>query len=141
MKLMRGSRTFAASFALAAVLGFGLSQQSQAFTLIELQYLPAVQLVAAQLSDVKVTNISTNSINVVITAFRDNGNMLVQKTETIAPGTTYTLPIKASSAYALSFHTTIALDTTHAAVADVMTFDKTTGEVISLLPAVQFDTN
>jgi hypothetical protein len=139
--MVRGLRTLAASFALAAVLSVGLAERSSAFTLIELHYLPAVQLVASQSSDIKVTNVSMNSINVVITAYRDDGSMLAQKSEMIAPGATFTHIIRAPSTGPLSFHATIAVDTAHAAVADVMTFDKMTGEAVLLLPAVQFDTN
>jgi hypothetical protein len=139
--MVRGSRTLCASFALAAVLSIGLAERSSAFTLIELQFLPAVQLVEAQSSDVKVTNVTANSINVTITAYRDNATMLVQKTEMIAPGATFTLVVKAPSTAPLSFHASIASDTANAAVADVMTFDKTTGQALLLLPAVRFDTN
>jgi hypothetical protein len=40
----------------------------------------------------------------------------------------------------LGFHASIELGTAHAAIADVITFDKVTGEALAMLPAVMFDT-
>jgi hypothetical protein len=127
-------------FVLGAILALSSAEQLRAFTLIEIVYLPAVQLVASQSAEVKVSNISTNDLELIITTFGDGGNVLTQKTKTLLPHQTFTLLVNARNV-GTSFHTVIGLSAANAAVADVMTFDKTTGQVIAILPGIKFDTN
>jgi hypothetical protein len=127
-------------FAVGAILNVGNEQSAKAFTLIERALLPAVQLIANQLADIKVTNVSGNPINVIITTFRDNGTVVAQERQSIAAGTTFTHVVHAPVNFPLSFHATIESDTANAAVSDVMTLDLQTGEVTAILPFVKFDT-
>jgi hypothetical protein len=127
-------------FALGAILNAGSEPPAKAFTLIERSLLPAVQLIANQSADIKVTNVSANPINVIITIFRDNGTVIAQERQSIAAGTTFTHVVHAPVNFPLSFHATIESDTANAAVSDVMTLDLQTGEVSAMLPFVKFDT-
>jgi hypothetical protein len=129
--------------ALAAVLILGLVEQSRAFTLIELletQYVPAVQLVAFQSAAVNVTNISGNTIGVMITTTNGNGVVLKQKSQAVAPGATFTVT-ETAGGLPFRFSTTIALDTAQAAVSDVETFDVNTGQVMTVIPMVELSGN
>ncbi len=100
-----------------------------------------MQLVASQPALITVTNVSQNSVEAIITVFRANGTVKVQKTEAIARDSTFTLLVRAGEAGPLNFHTTVELDTANATVSDVMTLDKTTGQIIAILPFIKFDTN
>ena len=99
-----------------------------------------MQLIAGQSADIKVTNVSANSINVELTTYTDKGTIITQETRSIAIGTTLTLAVTAPPSGPLSFHATLVSDAANAAVADVMTFDKQTGQVIAMLPFIKFDT-
>jgi hypothetical protein len=68
-----------ALFAVAALASIGYVVRSRAFTLIELQYLPAVQLVADQSAAVKVSNVSTESVEFVLDIYAANRTLLVSK--------------------------------------------------------------
>ena len=122
--------------AAGAILNFGDEHSARAFTLIERLLLPAVQLVAGQSADIKVTNFATNTIIVVLTTFRDNGAIITQETKSIPSGTTLTLAVKAPANAPLSFHATLGSDTAQAAVADVMTFDMPSGQATKTNNAV-----
>jgi hypothetical protein len=126
-------------FAAGAILNVGGEHSARAFTLIERSWLPAVQLIAGQSADIKVTNVSLNSIIVELRTFRDNGTQIALRQVSIAPDTTFTLEVTAPASEPLSFHASLGFNTANAAVADVMTLDNQTGQVIAMLPAVQFD--
>jgi hypothetical protein len=126
--------------AAGAILNFGNEHSARAFTLIERSFVPAVQLVAGQSADIKVTNVSANTIIVVLTTYRDNGTLITQETRSIATGTTFTLAVKAPVDAPLSFRATLGSDAPQAAVADVMTFDIKSSQAIAILPFIKFDT-
>ena len=96
-------------FAFGAILNVVYELPAKAFTLIETVYLPAVQLIAEQSALIKVTNVSANVINVVITTYRDNATVIAQERQSIAANKTFTHVVWAGAA-ALSFHTTIESD-------------------------------
>jgi hypothetical protein len=134
VKDLRKSWKLIAVVAVAAIASTGYVVRSRAFTLIELQYLPAVQLVADQSAAVKVSNVSTESVEFVVDIYGGNGTLLVSKTETLAAGHTYTLPYKQPAGTASNnIRAVVSLNTAHVAVSDIMTFDKTSGEVIAIL--------
>jgi hypothetical protein len=126
-------------FVAGAILNVGDVYSARAFTLVERSLLPAVQLIAGQSADIKVTNVSANSIIVELRTFRDNGTQIALKQVSIAPETTFTLEVAAPPTGSLSFHATLGSDTAKAAVADVMTLDTQTGQVMALLPFIEFD--
>jgi hypothetical protein len=127
-------------FAAGVILNVSDEHSARAFTLIERLWLPAVQLIAGQSADIKVTNVSANSIIVELRTFRDNGSQLALKQVSIAPETTFTFEVAAPPNEALRFHAFLGSDTVNAAIADVMTFDTQTGQVMALLPFIEFDT-
>ena len=141
MKHFAQSWRLVAILALVAVVSLTYVKRTKAFTLIETQYLPAVQLSASQLASVKVTNVTSNAVEVEISIFADGGKILSQRTVTVPAVQTVTIPVQANAAGPLSFHTVVALGTAHSAISDVMLFDKTTGQVVAILPYVEFDTN
>ncbi|MGC2415782.1 MAG: hypothetical protein WA459_24175 [Stellaceae bacterium] len=134
-------KRLATSFGLVAAFSLGYIEQSKAFTLIELVLLPAVQLVASQSALITVTNVTQNSVEAIITVFFADGSVKVQKTEAIARDSTFTLPVHAGATGPLMFHATVELGTANATVSDVMTLDKTNGQIIAILPFIKFDTN
>lgn len=67
-----------ALLAVGTILNVGYQQAAKALTLVEIDYLPAVQLIADQRADITVTNVSGNSVTVVLTLYRDNGTMIGQ---------------------------------------------------------------
>jgi hypothetical protein len=136
VKNLRISWKLVALFLLGAIgSGFYITRL-RAFTLVEAQYLPAVQLVASQSAIVAVSNISPNDLDVTITTYGILGHILSTRSDTLAPGATSTLVVIAKGP--MVFRTTVALGTQGAAVSDVELLDKTTGQVNAvLLPAVQ----
>lgn len=142
MKNLKISWKLVALFVLGAI-GSGLYvTRSRAFTLIEGQYLPYIELVASQSAQINVSNVSPNDLEATITTYGMAGHMISTQTTTLAPGATTSLVVIAKPTGSLSFRTAISLSAAGSAVSDVMTFDKTTGEVIAispglLLPAVQ----
>ncbi len=127
-------------FAAGAILNIAGEHSARAFTLIERLWLPAVQLIAGQSADIKVTNVSANSVILELRTFRDNGTQIALRQVSIAPDTTFTFEVAAPPTGPLSFHASLGFDAANAAVADVMTLDTQTGQVMVMLPAVQFDT-
>jgi hypothetical protein len=95
--------------------------------------------VESQSAAVKVSNVSANNLDVVITTFGDGGHMLAQRNETLAPGATSSLVVIAKGG-PLSFRATVALGSANSAVSDIMTFDETTGQVIAILPFIELPT-
>lgn len=141
MKNLRISWKLVAFFVLGAIGSVFYVTRSRAFTLIELQFIPAVQLQASQSAEIAVSNVSANELEATITTFGLAGRVLSTKSLTLAPGATSTMMVTAGANSPLTFRTTVALGTAGSAVSDVMTFDKTTGEIIVvcrglLLPAV-----
>ena len=140
MRNLTKSWMLVALLAVEATLNVGYQQTAKAFTLIEFNYLPAVQLIAEQRADIKVTNVSGDPVTVVLTVYNDEGIALARINHSIAAGTTFTHVVRAPSTGPLGFHATVASDIAHATVSDAMAFDKSTGQVIAILPAVQFNT-
>ncbi|MGO9127965.1 MAG: hypothetical protein ACLP6G_24135 [Terriglobales bacterium] len=140
MKNLKIPWKLVALFVLGAIGSVLYVTRSRAFTLVEIQYLPAVQLVAGQTAAVTVSNISANNLDVTITTHEAGGQILSTKNATLAPGATTSLVVIAKGG--MGFWTGIALGASSSAISDVMTFDKVTGQVIAiapgeLLPAVQ----
>jgi hypothetical protein len=136
VKNLRISWKLVALFVLGAVGSFFYVTRSRAFTLIESQLLPAVQLLANQSAIIAVSNTSSSDLDLTITTYGLAGHMISQKTDTLAPGATTTLVVIAKNT--MTFRTAIELGTQGAAVSDLMVLDKTTGQVSALLlPAVQ----
>ena len=135
MKNLRKSWRLVALFALLAVLSLTYVERTRAFTLIEIQYLPAVQVVAGQSAAVKVSNVSTASVDVVIAIFGgDGGTLLVSKTVSLAAGHTMSFPYSNTLTGNREIRAVVSLGTASAAVSDIETFDKTSGEVMVALP-------
>ena len=138
MKNLRKSWKVIALFAVAAIVSTGYVIRSRAFTLIEFQYVPAVQLVANQLVNVNVSNVSTESVEIIVDIYAGNGTLLVTKTETLAAGHTFILPYRQpAGTTSNTIREVIGLGTANAAVSDVVTFDKTSGEVIAVAPGLK----
>ena len=137
MKNLKISWKLVALFVLGGIGSFFYVTRSRAFTLIELQLLPAVQLLPGQSAIIAVSNTSSNDVDATMSAYRANGTLLKQRTVTLAPGTTQTLVVIAGTDSQI-FRTAIALSASQSAVSDVELLDKTTGQVTAvLLPAVQ----
>ena len=89
MKAWKNSRNPVALFALGTMLSLPLVERARAFTQVESQFLPAVQLVASQLAQVSVVNFSAASVAVTIDIFNGAGNVVVTKTVSVGAGRTY----------------------------------------------------
>ena len=127
-----------AVFAVVAIVSIGYVVRSRAFTLIEMQFLPAVQLVANQRAAVNVSNFSTETVTAVIDIFSGNGTLLVTKTVTIMPGQTFILPyIHPTGTFPANIRASVSLDTANATVSDIAAFDVTSGEVNAILPFIK----
>ena len=134
MKKLKSLWRLLVLFALVATLSLSYVQRSRAFTLIELQLLPAVQLIDNQAAAVEVSNISSESVDVVVSLFMGDGSMLLSKSATIVPGRTLTVPYKQAATGAGGLiRGVVASSTANAVVSDIMTFDKTSGEIIAVL--------
>jgi acyl CoA:acetate/3-ketoacid CoA transferase len=140
MRNLTKSWMLVAVLAVGAILNVGHQQAAKAFTLIEINFLPAVQLIADERADIKVTNVSVNSVTVRLTVYNDEGTVIAQLQHSIAAGTTFTHAVRAPSTGPLSFHAIVESDTAHATVSDAMAFDKSTGQVIAILPFIEFAT-
>ena len=137
MKNLRKSWKLIAVVAVVATATIGLVVRSRAFTLIEIQYLPAVQLVASQTAAVSVSNTSTESLEFIVDIYGKNGTLLVSKTGTLAAGQTFSLPYLNTLSGNRVIRAVASLGTANVAVSDLLTFDKTSGEVIAIAPGVK----
>jgi hypothetical protein len=111
--------------------------RSRAFTLIEIQYLPAVQLVANQSAIVNVSNTSTESVEFIVDIYSASGTLLASKTVTLPAGQTFALLYLNRLSGNRTIRAVVSLGTASAAVSDLVTFDKTSGEIIAIVPAVK----
>ncbi len=136
MKKLMKSWSLVVLFAVAAIVSPCFVAQSRAFTLIEIQYLPAVQLVASQTALVKVSNVSLNVVDATVTFYGHNGNVLLASTsQSIAAGATFSFSyVHPATTAASDVRAVVSLDTASAAISSLMTLDKTSGEVIAILP-------
>ena len=133
MKNLRISWKLVALFVLGAIGSGFYVTRSRAFTLIEkeVQFLPAVQLVASQPAAVEVSNISTGPVDVVIQIFGDGSRVLARKQGDIAAGHTLILPyIQPAGVPPSSIRAVVKLGAAQAAVSSMMTFNETTGQAI-----------
>jgi hypothetical protein len=146
VKNLKISWKLVALFVLGAIGSGFYVTRSRAFTLIEkeIQYLPAVQLVASQSAAVKISNVSSETVDFTIEFFGDGSVFLARKAGEIGAGHTFTLPyVQPAGVPPSDIRAVIKLGTAQAVVSDMMTFDRTTGEIIVvvqpglLLPAVQ----
>ena len=78
-------------FLSGAALSLIYVRQSSAFTLVESQFLPAVQLEALESVQVSASNFSSQSVEVVIDIQNAAGKVVSTKTVTIAANNTYAL--------------------------------------------------
>ncbi|MGA8153972.1 MAG: hypothetical protein WB952_23680 [Terriglobales bacterium] len=144
MKNLRMSWKLVALFVLGAIGSCFYVTRSSAFTLIESQYLPAVQLVESQSAAVEVSNISSEAVEVEVKIISDSGRVLRKAGATVGAGRTFTVNYTQPAAVPpSSIRARVELGTAQAAVSSLLTFDKTTGQTIIsiqpgiLLPAVQ----
>ena len=86
---MRAWRNAIAVIVLTGMFSFPFVQQAKAFTQIESQFLPAVQLVGSQLAQVSVVNFSAASVEITVDIFNGAGNNVVTKTVTVGAGKTF----------------------------------------------------
>jgi hypothetical protein len=124
-----------AVFAVAAMVSLCVVGQSRAFTLIETQFVPAVQLVASQTAMVKVSNVSLDTIDITVSILAHNGALLVTHTVSLPAGVTFSLPyVKPAGTPSTDIRAVVTTGTANAAVSSLMTLDKVSGEVIAILP-------
>jgi hypothetical protein len=88
MKSQTKYRKLITLFVLAVVLGPIRLQRAEAFTLIETQFLPAVQLGAAQIVQVAASNVSAASVSVTIDILNSVGTIVMTKTSSVSPNKT-----------------------------------------------------
>ena len=146
MKNLKTSWKLVALFLLGAIASSFYVTRSRAFTLIEkeIQFLPAVQLVASQPAAVEVSNISPDTVAVVIEIFGDGSRILARKQGEVGAGHTFILPyIQPAGVPPSSIRGVVRLGAAQAAVSSMLTLNKTTGQAIIVvqpglvLPAVQ----
>jgi len=140
MKNLTKSWKLLALFAAAAIVSPCFVAQSRAFTLIEIQYLPAVQLVASQTALVKVSNVSIDVVDATVTFYGHTGNVLLASTsQSIAAGATFSFSyMHPATTGASDVRAVVTLGTAHATVSSLMTLDKVSGQVIAILPGILF---
>jgi hypothetical protein len=136
MHRLKSSWKLAAMFAIGAFASLLYVSHSKAFTLIEFQYLPAVQLNASQGAAIKISNVSTAALLVDISIFTDGGRTFASSSVTIPAGETHTVNFKNPAKGPAGFRAALAFGAASSAVADMMLFD-TNGNVTALVPAVQ----
>lgn len=91
MKVRKGVGGVAVLFLLGVALTFMYVQRTEAFTLVESQFLPAVQLQALESVQVSASNFSSQSVEVVIDILNASGKVVSTKTVTIAANNTFVL--------------------------------------------------
>ena len=142
MKNLRTSWKVIALVAVGAILSVCYVIKSRGFTLIEIQYLPAVQLVANQSAWVNVSNVAMDSVDATIAIYSGNGALLATKTVTVASGQTSTLKYTHPSGMAPNnIRAVVSLGTANAVVSDITAADVTSGQVIAILPFIKFTGN
>ena len=135
MKNLRKSWKPIALFAVAAIVSLCYVVRLRAFTLIEQQALPAVQLVASQAAVVKVSNTSTQPVLITVEIVAGNGAILVSKSESLPAGQTFNLPYVEDGGHP-TIRGVVTLDTAHVVVSSIMTFNMTNGEVMVAMPGL-----
>lgn len=86
---MRAWRNAVAVIVLTGMFSFPFVQQAKAFTQIESQFLPAVQLVGSQSAQVSVVNFSAASVEITVDIFNGAGSNVITKTVTVGAGKTF----------------------------------------------------
>ncbi len=135
MKKLSNSWKAIPLIALAGIVSLCYVVRLRAFTLIETQYLPAVQLVPLQTATLAVTNISGQAVSASVSIVAGNGTVLASKSPSIQAGHTFLLPyITPAGTTPTTIRAMVNLGTAKATVSSLMTFDLTTGEVIAVVP-------
>jgi hypothetical protein len=129
-------------------------KRTQAFTLIELDNLPAVQLVANQSIIINITNTSTEGVDYVVDVYGGDGGLLLTRNMTLDGGNTWALTYKNQGTAPLTIRAVIGAGTANATITDGGVVDPTNGELVViarggqsqattslLLPAVQLVSN
>jgi len=137
VKNLRKSWKLIVLVAVVTTATIGHVVRSRAFTLIEILYLPAVQLVANQSAIVNVSNTSTESVEFIVDIYSASGTLLASKTVTLPAGQTFALPYLNRLSGNRTIRAVVSLGTASAAVSDLVAFDKTSGEIIAIVPAVK----
>lgn len=134
MRAWRNAWSTIAVIVLAGMFNFFLVEQAKAFTQIESQFLPAVQLVASQSAQVSVVNFSTASVEITVDIFNGAGSDVITKTVTVGAGKTFGIRFqngKTQSTYS-------ALVSASAASSVISDFQvlATNGETVAVSPAL-----
>jgi hypothetical protein len=106
--------------AVAAGASIGYVVRSRAFTLIELQYLGPLELLANQTVVVNASNTSTESVEATVDIYDADGSVKNSKTMSLAAGTTpsvkYTAPAGTSTNW---IRARVSLGTANAVATDI----------------------
>jgi hypothetical protein len=84
-------RKFVAMLALGAILSLSFVPQAKAFTLVEVHYLPAIQLVGGQSAQLSVSNFSNAPVELSIHLLDSTGTLVKTTTLTLGGGKTHVL--------------------------------------------------
>lgn len=132
LRTLRRSSRVAALVAAGAILSLCHVVTATGFTLIESQYVPAVQLVAGQAAAVKVSNVSADSVDLTVDIFSGNGTLLASNTMTLLAGHTVSLPYRNNTTGNQTVRAVVTLGTASATVSSMLTFDKVSGQVMAI---------
>jgi len=134
MHRLKSSWKFAALFVLGALASLLYVSHSKAFTLIESQYLPAVQLVANQGGVINVWNVSNSPLDVTLNLFADGSARTL--TITLGAGKLHTFTFTNTSKTTSRFRGVLEFSAANSAISDIGTLGSN-GEMVTLVPAVQ----
>lgn len=141
MRAWRNARTLIAVMVLAGMFSFPFVQQAKAFTQVESQFLPAVQLTASQSAQVSVTNFSAVSVDITIDIFNGNGTNVVTKTTTVGAGKTFGIRFQ-NGKMPLTYNAIVSAGAASSVISDFQLLSAN-GETVAVssafteLPAVQ----
>jgi hypothetical protein len=133
MKNWKNLCKMVALFALAAMLNLAYVERARAFTQVESQFIPAVQLTASQTAQVSVCNFSAASVSLTINIFDSNGNISVTKTVTLSSKRTTALRFTNGKTTA-TYSATLSVSAANSVASDFQVL-ASNGQVLAINPA------
>jgi hypothetical protein len=96
-------------------------------------YTPSARLIPGEAALANVANITSGTTQFSLTVFDTNGNTVISESASLNPGQTLSYPFSNMGTANNTYRAVISTGSTNTVTADVMFFDKTTGQIRAIL--------
>jgi hypothetical protein len=129
-------RNLASLLVLAAGFSFAFAETANAFTQVETQFLPPVQLVTSQSAQVSVVNFSNVPVTVMINIFNSAGVVAITKTVTVAASKTFGIRFQ-NGKTTTSYSATVSASVASSVVSDFQVLAANGQTIVTSLPILE----